>query len=336
LIEGSGGVVAEVAEDELARLAKLVDMGLGGTALLVAERGGGKTHLLRRLADRFDDRALILDCPRDGFESVQRALLRELDAPESQELGAALEQLGDRAPRFIAIDNYDRLARPVIDGHRELAKMAETVRDLETSVVWIVTFDRAAWEYIEHLRDDHAMPSQMIELPAWTEEQIGALIDLRTREAQLEPDFSKLEIPRQFDEVGYDSQEERTRFGIHRILWDTSGGNPQVAMELWADSLGVDRTGKTIPHLPRPMSAAALEAAHPSALLVLRMLLRAEGSRLDELIRFLGLPVGEVRGALHTATLRGWVELCDGRYRVTGPWFRPLTIVLGRRNLMPR
>ena len=50
----------------------------------------------------------------------------------------------------------------------------------------------------------------------------------------------------------------------------------------------------------------------------------------------LRLPQGAVSSAMHFAVLRGWIEETEGRYRLSWTWFRSITRVLTRQNLLAR
>ena len=55
-----------------------------------------------------------------------------------------------------------------------------------------------------------------------------------------------------------------------------------------------------------------------------------------EIIGSLRLSAIEVAGALNLALTREWIESIDGRYRLTWKWFRSITRILARQNLLVR
>ena len=71
-------------------------------------------------------------------------------------------------------------------------------------------------------------------------------------------------------------------------------------------------------------------------LLILRVVAQSEWTTQEEIVNSLELPVTEVKGALHLATARGWLESQNGRFRLTWKWFRRITRVLARKNLLVR
>ena len=115
--------------------------------------------------------------------------------------------------------------------------MAELIGALKVEVFWFLGMDWAAWQYISRVRANRLFIDDVLELPLWRENQISELIEQRCARAGIQADFGKLTLPRQFEDMDYETVEERNRFGFNRILWNASDGNPVVALQLWADLL---------------------------------------------------------------------------------------------------
>jgi hypothetical protein len=162
------------------------------------------------------------------------------------------------------------------------------------------------------------------------------LIDLRCTEVDISPDFGNLVLPRQLDEVDYDTHEERNRRGFSRILWNAAEGNPEVALQLWVDSLSVSPDGKIIVNIPRLPETGELEGLNITVLLVLRVITQSGLATQDDIIESLRFPMGDVVRAVRFSMQHGWIEEINGRYRLTWKWFRSITLVLSRQNLLPR
>jgi len=256
------------------------------------------------------------------------------DRRESAELiGRAIV---DRDIRAIGIDNMHRLSRPFLGGQKELDCFYDLIRSLPQKVLWIFGIDRASWQYISRARANKTFLDRLIDLNPWSERQISELIENRCKEAQIQPDFSKLVMPHQFDDAEYDTMEERNRNGVYRILWNASEGNPVVALRLWADSLRVSPDGAVVVCFPTPPTTRELENVGMTGLLVLRVIIESGLASRQEILESLRLPEEEVAGALRYAESRGWIENVDGRYQLTWKWFRAVTRVLSRQNLLFR
>ena len=73
-----------------------------------------------------------------------------------------------------------------------------------------------------------------------------------------------------------------------------------------------------------------------SVLLVLRVIIQSGMAEQKDIIQSLKLPEAEVANAIRYATRCDWIEDLNGFYRITWKWFRPITRVLARQNLLVR
>jgi AAA domain len=337
LFMGEGILVESVGRNILERMVSLVEQERQGTAVIVAERGGGKTQLLERLDRGLDKMMLLFDCPPGGLKAVRQALAEALDLKVSDLSPEVMtRRLRDRRVSVIGIDNIHRLCRPALGGQREIDQLAELMKALKVEVFWFLGMDWAAWQYISRVRADRLFFDDVLKLALWKQNQISELIEQRSARAGIQPDFGKLTLPRQFEDMDYETVEERNRFGFHRILWNASDGNPAVALQLWADSLRVTSEGRIIVSLPQLPATEELESVNTSVLLMLRVIAQSGYANQEEITDSLKLPETEVASALRFALAREWVESADGSYRLTWKWFRSITRVLARQNLLVR
>ncbi len=222
-------------------------------------------------------------------------------------------------------------------GQAQLSRLTEFTIQVKSSITWLAAMDKPAYQYVQRVRSDRAMLEDLIDLPRWTQEQISELIEYRCMQAGIAPDFSQIVIPHQFDETDYETLEERNRSGFYRILWNAAGGNPSVALRLWADALAVTVDDHiVVRHLPLELATGQLEVANLSVLLLLRVIAQSEMSTTNDISESLQLPFGVVSNAIRVAMIRGWIEEIDGYYRITWRWFRAINRVLARQNLLDR
>jgi hypothetical protein len=337
LLKDDGMIVDRVGRSAVVRLSELVERGEGGVAAVVAERGGGKSLLLQRLASRFAGEAVVFDCPPGGFEAFQGAFAQSLDMdghePSCQ---AFADRLVGTNVRVVAIDNLHRIIRPVKDGQQDMDRVSEFVRHIQANVFWVVALDRAAWQYISRARVGRRIVREELHVPPWNEEQIGELIELRCRSAGIHPDFGQLMLPHQHDETGQETLAERNRLGFYRLLWHAADGNPAVALRLWADSLLVTADGDFIVRHPPHAETEELDKLSMPNLLVLRVIAQSELAAPDDIVESLRFSEAEVEIAVGRSLQNGWIEEVDGRYRLAWNWYRPITTVLARKNLLVR
>ena len=79
-----------------------------------------------------------------------------------------------------------------------------------------------------------------------------------------------------------------------------------------------------------------LDGAAHNVMLVLRCIAQSDLIAEPDIVDNLRLPSGAVGSAMHYCASRGWIESQDGHYRITMQWFKTITRVLARQNLLAR
>lgn len=305
---------------------------------VVGERGGGKSVFLQRLASELEGGVLILECGFGGYAELEQKLAGALGrGTDSVDPGQMSKQVGEMGVRVIAIDNVHRMMRPVIGGQQEADRLADLVKAITHRLLWVVTADGYAVQLAQRMRAGQALADEVIELPPWTPEQIGELIDQRCEQASIAPDFDGLVVPREYFDTTYETEKDRNRAAVYRMIATFSGGNPTVALQLWSDCLRLAEVdGRPVVSLPSQRYDRELETATHEILLMLRVMAQTELISLDDIAGNLRLSTRDVTAGLYLAMSRGWVEKVEDRYCLSWAWFRPVTRLLGRRNMLAR
>jgi hypothetical protein len=293
---------------------------------------------VQRLLGRLDLPWISVECPvGEGFDGYLRALGASLGVHDSDVTGEAIVAALDRLKiRIIVIDNFHRLARPALGGQREINRLSEFTNWMQRDVFHVLTMEKSAWYYLQRVHARQHMLEQVVVLPQWTEEQLADLIQSRTRSVGIDPDFSRFTLPALFDEAELGTLEERRRFGFYRILWSASDGNPEVALRLYIKSLNRLDDGRIIVQMPMTPNIVQLESAETEHLLILRVLSQSGYATPEEVKECLGMPLERVESAFQVMTWRGWIETVRGYSRITWLWYRAVTRVLIRQNLLSR
>ncbi len=331
-------VYDKYARAELRQVAEFVNTSDFGVSVISGERGSGKSVFLSRLENRCHKKFLSVEVPVGqgcaGCLSVLSDALGITFEPGSHD--AIYQQLKQVDADVLVLESFHRLAHPSMGGQEELEKMLEFITKSPRNFLYILTVDKMAWQYLQRVRARQLMPEQVIELTSWTEEQIGGLIQLRTQAAKINPDFSNFFLPAGFDQSGFRTMEERQRFGFYRILWASSDGNPEVALRLYVKSLSVLDDEKIIVGTPLQPDTELLEASGITTLLVLRVIAQSGYSTPALVEQCLEFSRERVDSIFMVMQWRGWIECIDGYYRISWRWFRPVTRVLIRQNLLGR
>jgi hypothetical protein len=308
-----------------------------GVVAVVGERGIGKNAFLSDVASTMADRALIIESNKGLYAELEHALCQALavEKPSAKNISDALRS---QDIRLVAVKSVHRLSRPVPDGQAELKRFADLIEAIDHELLWVLSVDCFTWQFIRRMRADRASIHETIDLPAWTEDQIAALIEQRNASAGIAPDFSSVQVPSEHAVTSYDTAVERNKAGVYRMLWSISGGNPAVALLTWANCLYHEEEGSDTLCVRLPVQPAAheLENSDHNVMLVLRCIAQSELVLEEDVIDNLRLPPGAVSSAMRYCISKGWIEEHRGYYRLTMGWFKPVTRTLARQNLLAR
>lgn len=336
LVSGASGF-DKYARSDRRRLVRQARAGQPGITAVVGERGIGKSRFLDDTCAALDGSGITLECKLGLFREIQESLCEQLSVDKCSVKNVSAALL-DKGIHTIFVKNIHRLSRPVAEGQAELRHFTEFMESIKQDILWVMSVDCFAWQFLRRVRADQASIHEVIELPSWSEDQLTELLDQRNAEAGIEPDFSGVQVPPEHAVTDYDTAELRNKAGVYRMLWTVAGGNPAVALMVWSNCLYFDaEAGEQVQvRLPVQPSSRDLDNASHNVLLVLRCIAQADLITETDIVDNLRLPTGAVGSAMHYCASRGWIEEIDGQFRITMRWFKTITRVLARQNLLAR
>ena len=332
---GRGEFYDRYARPERRKLIQRIKAHGSGIVAISGERGIGKSSFLEHVQELSDDSMILLDCVSGDYAQLEHSLGQALGIKrvDPKHVTAKLTESGIQT---IGIDNLHRLVRPIIGGQKELIQLTDLIENVSADVLWLNSVDRFAWQYLRRARADQSAVSELIALPPWTEEQLTDLLNQRNNETGIDADFSKVKVPNEYLESTLKSGQERNQAGIYRMIWTLAGGNPSVALQIWADSLCPEDSGRLSVVIPTQPKTRELENVSQNILLVLRAIAQSEVISQADIADNLRLPTGAVSSAMHYSLSRGWIEESAAGFRLSWEWFRTITSVLARQNLLAR
>jgi hypothetical protein len=333
LLDPHAPLVEKVVRNTVASLIDLLGDHTGTVAALIGERGSGKTRVMERLVEKIDQSAVLVSCPFGTFDDLAAELAAALlpgAGTDGGDPGALIRASGHEV---IVLEDVHRLARPVVGGRSEFAQLRALVRDAGPDVSWVFTIDSTAWEYLRRFKEEEPLHHHILRLEPWEEDDIARLVGSRCEWAAIDPDYTRLILPRQLDDGSYDGLAGRNRAGFLRILWDDSGGNPEAALRLFAESLVMADSDRPIVRLAHPPVAADLEGLEPGAFFVLRTLLRLEKATPDAIAACLPMSMEQVEDTLLFARSKGILHDHGDCLSVDWRWDRAVRRALARRNM---
>lgn len=336
LLQRSENIIRQVGNATLKAILAGAEKETGGLLVLVSESGGGKSVILQRAAMETSIRSLLVTCPKEGFDALIKELARKLHIDsEEPKRRVVYEEIRQKEIKMLLIDDIHRVIKPYVGGQEAVDKIVEIYMQCP-NLFLVVSLNNATWQFIQRARASKIFDQNVIFLQPWSSDQIGSLIKNSCEVAGIEPDFSKLYIPRQFDDNNFDNPKDRAFSGFIRILHGASGGNPRIALGLWTKSLYVNKRGKIIATLPQLPAVDELDSINLNVLLVLRIICQTEFVTKEDIINSLQITEAEVIGALRLCLFNNWIEQEDDYYQLNWYWRKVITRVLVRKNLMPR
>lgn len=313
----------------------------GTVTLVVGERGLGKSSFLRDISEQYADRGkvvrLSVGSPDLGalLHDLHAALGTGLISSNPDELSDWLAR--EDAPCLITVDDLQRLVMPAIGGLAAIDTLIAMARSSGISCRWAFTIGEDAWSFLQRARVDRVLFDAVIRLPHWSSADLRALIERRTAQVGLQPDFSAM-IDDGVFELGEDlTVEERKKRGYFDRLAEYVNGNPAIALDYWRQSLFVDDLDQKV--VVRTFDAPAVDrlAALPlPTLFVLRAIMRMDMADVPSIRASTDLSTSIVTDALRSLQLLGVIAPVAGFYQITLHWWMEATRLLLRQNLTVR
>lgn len=327
----------DYAVDEIKQLSRYLLTDSPAICVVTGERGIGTTTLLYTLLHKVKNaEPLYLNCPYSGYAELLELLALSLGLEaESSEIQILSHLRKSEQTYLIAIDNAQRLVKPMVGGLNSLMKLTNLLRRSKKNHRVIMAIEKSNWRFVDRARGERLLFDWVTVLPRWNEKQMVNLLDSRiNREIESPVSFEGLVVPRQWDQDD-SSDDERAKQGFYRILWHYSDGNPTVALRFFRRSLNRNKeTGVVNVNLFHVPDSQDLEQMPKPMLAVLRSIVQLEVASSEELSKCTQLSIAEVIGIVRYFQSRGYLEWAEDKARVSDHWYRTITNVLDRQHLL--
>ncbi|HGY9570980.1 TPA: AAA family ATPase [Vibrio harveyi] len=329
--------LVEYASDEIKQLSKYLLTDSPAVCVISGERGVGTTTFLRTILNKVKNaKPLYLNCPYAGYSELLKELALQLGLEEdASEIQVLAHLRKSDTPYLIAVDNAQRLVKPMVGGLSGLIKLTNLLRRSKKNHRVVMAIEKASWRFVDRARGERLLFDWVAFMPRWSEKQLSALFDTRINQEIENPvTFDGLVVPKQWDQEDI-TEEERAKQGFYRILWHYSDGNPTVGLRFFRLSLRQDKeTQQVVVRLFHAPESQELEKMPKPMLAVLRSIVQLEVASPEELSECTQLSIAEVIGTLRYFQSRGFIEWSEDKARVSDHWFRHITNVLDRQHLL--
>ncbi|MCF8710174.1 hypothetical protein [Rhizorhapis sp. SPR117] len=317
----------------------------GGTIVaLVGERGLGKSAVLQGLADLREANGgttIGLKVESRGFEGIIADLAAQL-CPRKKQAGEddlvdILIQRDKLKPIAITIDDLQRLVIPAIGGLDELDRLIAFARRCGDGCFWVMAIGAPAWNYVSRARFDRVLFDTVEQLARWSLDELRALIERRTEQTGLVPDFGDMTEMGAYQFDGDLTPEQRKQAAYFDRLSDYANGNPAIALEFWRRSLFIDTlTQKMVVRTFATPDVQKLPSLPASAMFMLRAILQMDSAMQPAIERSTDLSPIIVTDAIRSLERLGVIAVHDSGYRIAMFWWAEVVRALQRQNLIVR
>ncbi len=329
--------LVDYAGDEVKQLSRYLLTDSPAVCVLSGERGIGTTTVLGTLLNRVKNaEPVYLSCPYSGYKELLVHLAVSIGLnEEASEIQILAHLRKSDTTYLIAIDNAQRLIKPMVDGLSELIRITNLLRRSKKNHRVVFAIEKASWRFVDRARGERLLFDLVTFMPRWSEKQIGQLLDTRINQNdEYRISFEGLMVPKQWDQEEI-TEEERAKQGFYRILWHYSDGNPTVALRFFRLSLHRDKdTQQVYVRLFKAPDSQELEKMPKPMLAVLRSIVQLEVAAPEVLSECTQLTIAEITGILRYFQSRGFIEWAEDKARISDHWFRHITNVLDRQHLL--
>lgn len=313
-------------------------IGEGNAVALVGERGLGKSAVLRDFAERRaagGSKVLRLSINENGYAGLLAALADGL-ACQSVTEKDIVNAIGTHSdPVTVIVDDVQRIVTPAIGGLEPLDRLVALARDCGARALWVLAMGAPAWSYVSRARFDRILFDKVIKLPRWDAIKLRELIERRTAQAAITPDFRDLLDTGNFQFDADLSAHQRKQSAYFEKLIEYAGGNPAIALEFWRRSLFIDTTtgNVVVRTFERPDTGEILNLP-PNSMFVLRAILQMDSATQEAIERSTDLSPVIVSDALRGLVRLGVVDARETGFRIKLHWWGEVRRLLQRQNLI--
>ena len=173
---------------------------------------------------------------------------------------------------LILVDNAHHLFISDVDGLTAFRTFLSVI-SLETeNIFWVVTFNQFAFSYLKGIMGFTQHFRTELHLGKWSIDDIRTLLMGRHTLSGYKLSYEK--IGQYALLTDNDDIEHKMESQFHSILWEQSGGNPKIAIQLWLRSLSVTRSKTLEVILPEKMGTDLLMTLDDNAWFVLAAIAR--------------------------------------------------------------
>jgi hypothetical protein len=310
--------------------------GVGTAVALVGETGMGRTSWLNELEKRdplLNPVRSTIEKRADSEAEICRYVCELLDLPPMETARQVVRAARSGPKRILVLDHCENLVLRSVDGMKAYKAFSEIVGRTVPHLLWICSFSRYAWEYVESVLVTKSIFRSVYKLAPLEIETIERLIAKRMKHAGFEASYEDLIVERA-EGAEFDSEILRTEERYRQLLWDYTEGIPRLVVHFWLRSLVMAQENKVKVRLFNAPSADELEELNEQSRFMLAALITHQNFTVREAAIVLNYSEQICDMILGFLCDKKFVEQQSGHYRVTSHWYRAVIRYLRRKHLL--
>lgn len=310
-----------------------------GSLVLIGEQGVGKTTLAG-LIGKSASGLEVVHHTVTGKPSKREELIRSLSTvlglPVTGDVEVLCKAANAGPERMVLLDEAHNVFLRRVDGYDTYDALVELVNGTGEKIFWVLVFNSFTWRFLNESRGRVRYFRKVMQLPSWSPEEIQDLILLRHERTGFQLQFDELLLSDDQSGSGEISIVEESE-GYFRLLWDSSGGNPRIATELWLASLSPCGDQKLRVGVFREPSNNTLASLKDDLLFALAATCQHENLSAEELGVVLNMPERFGSFAVQYLAESGLLEAKDDRrhrYTLAPRYYRSVLRTLKNKHLL--
>lgn len=311
-----------------------------GAVLVVADSGYGKTSWLKAARQAVEHKPVHhVELKRRllSQRQVLQCLARELEVPDNcaGTMNALANWLRAGPRRIVMLDDAHQLYLRGVGTFQAWSLLMDLIERTGNHVFWVCSMGKHPYDYLVWARRGQEVFRATLNLGAWSEQDIAALIHQRVEAAGYDVLYDDLIVDR-VEGVEAKAQLVSTEREYSRLIWDYADGCPKVALHCWRNSLVLDKNKQVRVRLFRRPTESLLEQLNGQQQFLLASLIWHETLTVAEAMQSLRYARIVCQDTYTLLTEWGVLEVLEGaRYQVTTPWLRAVNRYLRRHHLLP-
>lgn len=303
--------------------------------LIVGEQGSGKTALINRLSSSWEETPLsVLNIPAKTTDpnAILPLIGAHLCIPDLKTVAELVTFDESLEPQIIVLDNTHNLFLSEV-GHLNAYRVLNQCLNAHLkNIYWVVVMHSPSWTYLSCVFNRELRFSNIFKMPRWSPSDIRKLILSRHQGSRRRIRYDELLLSAS---AGSESSSVRAADSrVFNILWEQSGGVPQVAIQLW---LAAARSKDNVVEIgvPSKPSSSPLKEMKDDLCFVYAAIVTHKSLTSDEIMLVTHFPEAIVRHALKQGLNIGLLRQDEAkRYRVNPAWQGTLSSFLTSKNML--